>query len=170
MKKLRVLVLALVTAMLLIAPSMKVNAKEPVKMYVFYGATCPHCEALFEYLDKVDDATKEKFTVEKYETWNDTTNNKLMDKVATVLKTDKSKLGVPYIIIGEKAIIGFAEDGNYEKQIINAIEEEYENEDRYDIMDHIDKEKNSDIEVIVALSVIAVGIIGLLVYAKTKTK
>ena len=173
MKKLRGIFLSLLTALLLVAPGMKANAADPVNFYVFYSKTCPHCEALLSYIDKLDNETKAKFNLIKYEVSKDADNSALMTKVANTLGTDTTNLGVPYMIIGEKTIIGFA-DNYSEEEIEAAIDAEFNNEDRYDVMDHLDDadsaKKASDVTIIIALSVIAVGVIGLLVFAKIKTK
>ena len=185
MKKLRNILLSLMTAILVMAPSIKVDAKQPINFYLFYGDGCPHCETALEYIDSLSKEERAKFNLVKYEVWYNEENSNLMQDVAKALKDDTSNLGVPYIVIGEETIIGFAE--NYsEAEVKAAIDKAYNAEDRFDVSDEVDFSKGTisedsdkatgvrntktNIKTVIALVIIVIGIVGLLVFAKVKTK
>lgn len=76
-----------------------INVKAENKIYVFYGNECPVCKKLEQYLK-----TK-KYEINYYETWNNEENNSLLEQIA--IKFQDRNYGVPYIVIGNKRIIGF---------------------------------------------------------------
>lgn len=76
-----------------------INVKAENKIYVFYGDECPVCKKLEQYLE-----TK-KYEINYYETWNNEENNALLEQIA--IKFQDRNYGVPYIVIGNKRIIGF---------------------------------------------------------------
>lgn len=192
MNKLRNLFLTLVTAVIVLAPGAKVSAAEPINLYIFYGNGCPHCEAAMEYLNGLDATEKAKFNLIKYEVWYNTDNAALMTSVAELLKVDTDNLGVPFMIIGDQTLVGYADDGSSDASIKEAIDKAYSATDKYDLATKIDLSKGTvdddsatpttttskndsskssdDLTTIVALGIIVVGIIGLLVFAKIKTK
>lgn len=105
MKKIRkILIIILITIGILLSFNLKVNAKT-ANVYMFYGKTCPHCEAALEYLDSIKD--KYDFKVYKYEVWEDKDNQKLMNKIGKYLKVEAK--GVPFTIIDNTPISGFGE-------------------------------------------------------------
>ena len=94
---------------------------------------------------------------------------------------DTSKVGIPFIVIGDQTVVGFAE-GTTSDRILELVDDLYEKTDRYDLADHVDlstgtaegnliapSNKTSDTTVIIALVIIMVGVVGLLTYAKIKT-
>lgn len=80
----------------------------------YYGAECPHCKKVNEFLDKNGIAEKVSFT--KKEVWHDRTNAKEMSVAAKQCGLDTSKVGVPFIfdngtcLIGEPDVIKFFSD------------------------------------------------------------
>lgn len=103
-----------------------VHANEKVNVYLFYGDGCPHCAALEEYLDSQYGKDKD-VKVYKYEVWNDTENQKLWEKVQSVMETNAK--GVPYFVIGEEVFQGYSKgstwEGKVDKAIKNAKETDY---------------------------------------------
>lgn len=99
-----------------------VAAKEPVKLYLFYGDGCPHCAAEKEYLEKLkqEDSNLE---VIMYEVRYNEENATLMNEVKSAL--DKNNPYVPFTVIGEESFTGF--NSSFEKAIRNAIENCEEN-------------------------------------------
>lgn len=77
----------------------------------FYGAECPHCKNINDFLEKNDVASKFSFT--KKEVWHDKTNQKQMLEAAKICGLDTSKVGVPFVfdsntcLIGEPEVKGF---------------------------------------------------------------
>jgi len=133
---------------LLIPISVKADSK--YNIYLFYGDGCPHCaeeEKFFEeYLTDNSD-----INLVKYEVWNSSENRELLVKVQDEINNHAS--GVPYLVIGEKAIVGFL-GGTTDKQIKNEIDKYRSNKKRIDVIElikngnHIDKpvEKPKDKE------------------------
>lgn len=94
-----------------------VSAKEPVKLYLFYGDGCPHCAAEKEYLKELK--TKHKnLEVITYEVWYNEENATLMENVKARLGKNNSY--IPFTVIGETSFVGF--NSSFEKAIENAVE------------------------------------------------
>ena len=112
-----------------------------------------------------------------YETWYDSDNADLMQKVADARKEEAS--GVPYIIIGNQSWSGY--DSSYDDEIISKIESEYKTEpkERYDIMNYVDEidlssatssvnSYASDIAVVIAIVLVVAAIGGGIWFARKK--
>ena len=65
----------LIFSLFAILPFVKVSAKEPVNVYLFYGDGCPHCENAMKFFSSIEEEYGDKFNLIKYETWNDRRNN-----------------------------------------------------------------------------------------------
>ena len=188
MNKLRNIFLSLMTAVLVMAPTVKANAAEPINFYIFDGDGCPHCESAMEYLNSLDETERAKFNLIKYEVWSNSTNASLMTSVAELMEVDTDNLGVPFMIIGDQTLVGYADD--YSEELITAaIDEAYAATDRYDIANETDlssgtidtdsdtpttntnsSNSSSDATTLLALGIIVIGVVGLIVFAKVKTK
>lgn len=125
MKKL----LIVLTFIIAIFPSIvRADDKKEITVYMFYGSTCPHCHDAMDFFDSIEEDYGKYFKLEKYEVWDtfSARRNKLMQDVATKMGTDKKKLGVPYIVIGDKVFIGYAKnwDDDIEKAIVNKYNDE----------------------------------------------
>ena len=157
MKIVKRLLLVLLLSIMVLPLTIKAENNK-VNVYIFRGEGCPHCEEALTWFDGLDEKTKSKFDLVQYEVWGDENNAKLMKKVAKIFGKDSS--GVPLIIIGDKSFVGFAE--SYESEILNKIEEEYNQEEKYDVMNYLDETTNNDakaIKVIIAFIVLAAGIL-----------
>ena len=131
MKKL----LIVLTMLLAIFPSVvRADDKKKITVYMFYGETCPNCHEAMEFFDSIEDEYGKYYELEKYEVWSMFygRKNKLMQDVAKKMGTEKDKLGVPYIIIGEKVFTGYAK--NWNDDIINAIVNQYNDETYEDLV------------------------------------
>ena len=136
------LVMVLCCLLLVFIP-MTVNAekKDKIKVYVFYGDGCPHCHKAFEFLDSIEEEYGKYYQLVKFETWYSSSNAKMMKQVAEKLGTDTGKdFGVPYIIIGDKTFVGYAEV--YNDDIKKAIKEAYESDSYEDKVKPIVDERN----------------------------
>lgn len=143
---------------------------DQVVMYLFWGNGCEHCQAELEFLNSILDEYKDKIKLRSYETWYNTSNAELEEKILNFFElTDK---GVPFLIIGESTFIGYDEETTGEK-IKTAIDELYQlpKEERYDVFVEMDKEqtdtKGSPIVYFFGGIVVAV-IIVLVILLKTK--
>lgn len=120
----------IVLLLLLLMTPMYASAKEKEKInvYIFYGDGCPHCHNAFNFFDSIEKEYGKYFNIVKYETWYSHQNSKLLASAAEEMKTDSANLGVPYIVIGDKTFLGYAE--SYNEDIKKAIVESYNN-DKY---------------------------------------
>jgi len=139
----KILTILLVLTIILIPSS--VNAKEKVTVYLFRGSTCEHCEAALQYMNKHRDEINSDVEIVTYEVWDNKNNSKLQDAVANKLEVDKSKnYGVPFIVIGEKYIKGYA-DGSTFKEIMEIANNYVDNSEYKDVVDEVRKELNLEV-------------------------
>ena len=176
MKKVKIIIAALVFAFALLIGQANCYADSKVNVYLFRGEGCPHCEEAIEWFDgelSKDEEYSGKYELVKYEVWYDETNQELMKSVADELGTEAS--GVPFIVIGDKYFSGFSAESSPE-QIKNAIKEAYNNEDYQDVVKAVKagksidkKEENVSILPIVIVSAIAVvAVLALVFFTKEK--
>ena len=137
MKKILLFIFGL---LFLISPNISF-AKE-INAYLFYGEGCPHCAKEEEFLDSIKGKYPE-LKINRFEVFLSRKNAKLMQSVASGL--GKEVGGVPFMVIGEKSFVGYAE-GITNVDIENAIKESI-NGDYKDMVapiiekDNIEKEK-----------------------------
>ena len=143
-----------------------------VNVYFFRGEGCSHCAEAEAWFESIEEEYGSKFKIVDYETWYNSENAELMQKVAKA--RGETAEGVPYIIVGNKSWNGFAED--YADEILAQIESEFETnvDERYDIMklmetggnakvdDKDDKKSNDALSLIIII--VAVGAICFGVY------
>ena len=119
MKKIGLLVILM---MILVAPFAvfaeeegdKKDTKE-VNIYFFRGQGCSHCAEAEEWFKSIEEELGDRFKIVDYETWYNEDNAELMKKVAEARGESEQATGVPYIIVGDKSWIGFADD--YKEEI-----------------------------------------------------
>lgn len=153
----------------------KSEDSKKVKIYFFRGEGCPHCAEAEEFFDSIKDDYGEYYTIVDYETWYNTENADLLQKVGKA--RDEEISGVPYILIGNKSWNGYSNDMNDE--IISTIKSEYEKDvaDRYDIMKLIatgstkakEKSKSGDVMALIIVLIVVAGISYGVVVARKKT-
>lgn len=134
MKKFKIILFLLLT--FLIFP-FSVKAENVVNLHLFYGDGCPHCaeeeKFLDEYLKK-----ESNVKLNKYEVWHSEDNRKFLVDVQNKLNNHEN--GVPYLIIGDKVIVGYL-DGVTDVKIKKYIKE-YKNDKHYE--DVVSKIKNGE--------------------------
>lgn len=107
---------------------------EKVVMYVFYGKGCHACHGLIEYyLENYKDEYKNYFEIMFYETYDSKDNRSLGVQVRHELEIER--MGVPFIVIGDKTQVGFAT--SIGEDLINLALEEYQNDNYKDIVKEI---------------------------------
>ena len=113
-----------------------VFAEGKVNVYLFRGDGCPHCEEFNKFIHGID-GYENKVMVQDYEVWGNEKNYKMMEKIAKMRKEEVE--GVPYIIIGDKAWVGYSSDMN--KEIEDQINKVYNQDasERYDVMKEYQK-------------------------------
>lgn len=99
----KVLLSILIVFMCFISFKSNISAKES-NVYVFYGKTCPHCEAALEYLNSIKD--KYDLNIYKYEVWYDESAQEKLNLVADFL--DYNVSGVPFVVINNTPISGYS--------------------------------------------------------------
>lgn len=165
MKKFTNLLLLFIMGVIALVPFSKVNAKEPANIYIFHGETCPHCQAAIAYFDSLQEEYGYMFNLVKYEVWSNKDNSNLMQTAMSKMG-DKTEF-IPYIIIGEKTFIGYGSESD--EEILKAIKNLYESEDRYDVMEHLDDDtSSSSTTVYITLGVIVIGLVCILGFSKAK--
>ena len=134
MNKFRVLLFLLLAAVLL---PISVKADNVVNLHLFYGEGCPHCAEEEKFLEKyLKDEPNVKLN--KYEVWHSEKNRQLWVKVQDKLNNHEN--GVPYLIIGDKVIVGYL-SGNTDVKIKKYVDE-YKKDSHYvDVMSAIDDNK-----------------------------
>ena len=134
MNKFRVLLFLLLAAVLL---PISVKADNVVNLHLFYGDGCPHCAEEEKFLEKyLKDEPNVKLN--KYEVWHSEKNRQLWVKVQDKLNNHEN--GVPYLIIGDKVIVGYL-SGNTDVKIKKYVDE-YKKDSHYvDVMSAIDDNK-----------------------------
>lgn len=172
MKKIRILlVLAVILSAFFLIPSGNASAKEKIKVYMFRGQGCPHCEEAIQFFSKLekDDEYKNYYSLKKYEVWYNEKNAKLMESVAEELNKEAS--GVPFIVIGKKTFNGFSSE--MEDEIKKAIKDNYESDSYKDIVKKVNnnqngtkKEDNATVPIIITIGVAVLIIGGLVVLTK----
>ena len=152
-----------------------VEESKEVKVYLFRGDGCPHCQEAEEWFQSIEEEYGSYFEVIDYETWHDEENAKLMQDVAESRGDDAQ--GVPYIIIGNKSWFGFADD--YKEEILAQIKSEFEVNvnDRYDAIKNLSngsetkKEETSNSDALsLCIIVVIVGALGYGIYRARKAQ
>lgn len=169
MKKIGLLVILM---MILVAPFAvfaeeegdKKDTKE-VNIYFFRGQGCSHCAEAEEWFKSIEEELGDRFEIVDYETWYNEDNAELMKKVAEARGEAEQATGVPYIIVGDKSWIGFADD--YKEEIKDQINSEYGKNinDRYDVMELMNdigsnkkKDSGSDVASLIIILLVVGGI------------
>lgn len=123
MKKVIVNIIFLVVLSLIFNSSVSVaqenDSSEPVPIYLFYSKTCPHCEEEREFLTRLAADKSDFFVLTEYEVTGNRANSGLFEKVAELVKSPAK--GVPYLVIGDKPIVGYLSDETTGKQIDERI-------------------------------------------------
>ncbi len=102
---------------LLLIPNLINATEKEINIYLFWGEGCPHCKQEKEWFnDYLEDNKNVK--LHKYEIYNDIKNMENLMKVQELLGNEGS--GIPYLVVGNNAIVGFNEDATPE-EIENTI-------------------------------------------------
>lgn len=136
-----------------------------VKVYFFRGEGCPHCADAETFFQSIEEEYGSMFEIVDYETWYNTENAALLEKVGEVRGEEIG--GVPYILIGNKSWNGFTDE--WGQEMLAEIKSQYNVDpaERYDVMQLIDtgstggeekKSVGSDILSLVVILLIACGI------------
>lgn len=183
MKKMKNL-LMIVLVMLVILPfNVKAETekpetnKEPVKVYMFRGATCAFCEAALEWFESIEEEYGDYFDLITYEVWYDEDNSKLMQEVASTMGDTAN--GVPYIVVGKytypngfsaDTLISSDSEETMGDQLIERILEVYKSDDRYDVIEEINNKPDYSMIVGVVSLVVIVGLIAVAIISRKQNR
>ena len=143
---------------------------DQITIYLFRGKGCGYCRAFLTFLNSITEEYGKYFKLVSFETWNDTQNKDLLNETSTFLG-ESINYAVPYIIIGEKTFNGYTSD--WDEDIKDAIMDQYESKDRYDVFEEMKKgTKTNVVEIVIWVSVInavfLVIILGTMSYQNNK--
>ena len=168
------------------------KSKTPINFYVFYGNGCQHCEDLLNYIAELDKDSDYNYMYKlvKYETWYNSENATLMQKVFNYFGvTETSQMGVPLYVIGDYQSSGFPNpDSNPDAYaasiaaIKDAIKKAYNNADYKDIVAGIgegkidvsdadkteDSKKTNDIIGYVIIGIVVIVIVAI-IFGRSKS-
>ena len=105
---------------------------EKVKVYLFRGEGCSHCYDFLNYFVNVFKDYEDYFEIVSYESWKNSTNQKLMLAVKKIVGVDEDT-SVPFVVVGDDYnSLGFGDNSG--EEIINAALKAYQDEDYTDIV------------------------------------
>ena len=104
--------------MLFLFPIVSFASGKDINVHLFYDKTCPHCEAEMEWFSEY---LKENTDVHlyKYEVSENFSNLQNFRNVKKLLNNNSS--GVPFLVIGNQAVVGYDESGTTTSENIKTI-------------------------------------------------
>lgn len=90
------------------------NAAASSDIIFFFGQECPHCKDVEKFM--ADNKIAEKITFDSLEVWHNAENNKLLMQKAQECGVDEKKIGVPFLYVKGKCLIGTPDIENFFKQ------------------------------------------------------
>lgn len=115
------------------------ESDDQVTIYMFRGTGCSHCQDFLNFISEHVDTYGEKFKLRAYEVYQSSDNQKLKDEVVDYFSLDAP--GVPLIVVGENTFYGFSDETG--DKILEAIDNEYAADDKFDVFKEIEEKKNS---------------------------
>ncbi|MBN1331916.1 hypothetical protein JW978_03460 [Candidatus Dojkabacteria bacterium] len=91
----------------------------PVNIYIFYGEGCPHCAKEREFLDKIKNEYGDQIEIHQFEIYYNPDNVKIINEVSNRLGVQVA--GVPFLVIGDREIIGYGGDNTTGEEIRDRI-------------------------------------------------
>ena len=106
-----------------------------VTIYMFRGKGCGYCRSFLNFLNSITTEYGAHFKLVSFETWYDTENADLLDRLSTFM--GQKATGVPYIIIGDQVFPGYS--SSYDDSIKSAITSLSDASDKYDVIEEYNK-------------------------------
>ncbi len=103
-------------------PNSTISAQETEKvyLYLFYGTGCPHCAKEREYIQEIKGRYEDSIIIEEFEVYYNSENGELFNQILTELNINTA--AVPFLIVGEKYLVGFESAETTGLEIGNEIE------------------------------------------------
>lgn len=95
------------------------GAQAPLNVYAFVADGCPHCEKALDFLSR-QALVDENLRVHRLEVTKSAANRELLGAVAGRVRADPT--GVPFVVIGEQAFVGFQDDTSTGREYLAAID------------------------------------------------
>jgi thiol-disulfide isomerase/thioredoxin len=97
--------------------------KNPVRLYLFYGDGCPHCEKEREFLKELKSEYKDEVSIYEYEIYYDMDNVELLTEISELFGIEIQGVPILFISDSDKAITGFGGSESTGQTIHKYIEE-----------------------------------------------
>lgn len=104
--------------LVLLAAALSANARGEVDVYAFVSDGCPHCEKAWDFLSRQARGDAQ-VRPHRLEVTRSAENRRLMARAAERLRADPS--GVPFVVIGTRAFVGYGDDATTGRQYAEAI-------------------------------------------------
>jgi glutaredoxin len=104
--------------LLLFAAALPAGASGDVAVYAFVSDGCPHCEKAWDFLSRQAQGDAQ-VRPHRLEVTKSADNRRLMARAAGQLQVDPS--GVPFVVIGSRAFVGYDDDATTGRQFLEAI-------------------------------------------------
>ncbi len=134
--RLKTLIASLIFGSLLFLSDIYAKASDVVTVYFFYGQGCPHCAKELDFLEGLADVD-DSIILHSYEVYNDMEGREKLMEAADKLDVEIS--GVPFLIIGNKYLVGYMSEETTGVEIVKLIEE-YKQDGCLDIFNPTDTE------------------------------
>ncbi|MFZ5438084.1 MAG: glutaredoxin family protein [Patescibacteria group bacterium] len=118
LKKLFFLVLMLLGLVIFAQPTLAQQPAAKITLYLFYGEGCPHCAKEKEFLEREVIKKFPNLEIKQYEIYKNQNNSQLMYQTSLLLQADVG--GVPFTVIGDQYVVGYAE-GITDRKIIDIL-------------------------------------------------
>ena len=119
MKKIIILLFLAIGFFIISTPFSTAQDKSPIFMTLFYGETCPHCAKEEIFLKGLQEEYP-NIQIRSLEIYNNPKNAELLKETAKKLNVKAQ--GVPFLVIGDEAIVGYLNDETTGQKIRNLVE------------------------------------------------
>lgn len=96
----------------------EVKAEEKINLYFFYSNGCPHCAKEEVFLDNIEEQYS-NIEVNRYEIGGNYENAQMLARIGKEMGLRTS--GVPILIIGDEAVIGYRSDETTGQEILKVL-------------------------------------------------
>ena len=120
------------------------ESSDQVTVYLFRGSGCAYCKAFLNFLNDLPAEYYNKIKLVSFDAWYDEASAILLTNISSYLGEEAG--GVPYIIIGEDVVPGYAE--TYNEGIKAAIDAQYKATEKIDVIanynEYVDEVKKAE--------------------------